>query len=562
MTEFNMKTFNKILIAGGLVVTSLAMGSCTNDLDLLPTDPNTTTAAVFGDDPEGYMDAVMGDVYLQFATYGANGNASVSGFDGGMSTFQRAVFILEEIPTDEASWLPTADVDYGDFQYGIVPANNRAVMGTYSRFMINVALCNDFIQTVNNGYFNLTDDLKAKADEYIRQCKTLRSACYFYLIDCFGDVPYADENVAIGSVPEQLPRAEIFEKVTSTLEDVIAEYGSNPSTPSYGYIGKDAAEAILVKYYLNAEVYTGTAQWDKCYQHAKAIIDRHQGEGFQGSGLCQTYNQLFAYSNKRNAPGGGGVNEILWTIPQNEPNLKSYANGTFMVNAWISASKADDSWQLSLADYNATNGWKCMVARRQFVEKFDWDANYEYSDDQRVAYWRTAAHGFSIDNPVLDQDHYGSNGFLAVKFTNFAYDENGNLDIDNTPVASDQLPIDYPVIRLAEMYLSAAEAILHGAGDKAEALKYVNLIRERAGLNAWNAGELTYETLQDERCRELYTENCRRTDLIRYGKWISGYTWNWKNKVAAGGNFSSSFALYPLPSSIVTLAGYKQNTGY
>jgi hypothetical protein len=120
MTEFNMKTFNKILIAGGLVVTSLAMGSCTNDLDLLPTDPNTTTAAVFGDDPEGYMDAVMGDVYLQFATYGANGNASVSGFDGGMSTFQRAVFILEEIPTDEASWLPTADVDYGDFQYGIV----------------------------------------------------------------------------------------------------------------------------------------------------------------------------------------------------------------------------------------------------------------------------------------------------------------------------------------------------------------------------------------------------------------------------------------------------------
>ena len=121
---------------------------------------------------------------------------------------------------------------------------------------------------------------------------------------------------------------------------------------------------------------------------------------------------------------------------------------------------------------------------------------------------------------------------------------------------------DYAVIRLAEIYLSAAEAILNGGGDKGKALEYVNYIRERAGLQAWGAGDLTAVALQDERCRELYTESVRRSDLIRYGKWISGYTWNWKNNVKGGADFNSNFTLYPLPSSTVELAHYEQNTGY
>ena len=118
------------------------------------------------------------------------------------------------------------------------------------------------------------------------------------------------------------------------------------------------------------------------------------------------------------------------------------------------------------------------------------------------------------------------------------------------------------MVRLAEIYLSYAEAALQGGGDRALALKYVNYIRERAGIEPWSAADLTLETLQDERCRELYTECNRRTDLIRYGKWISGYTWNWKGGVANGTDFAANFNLYPLPAAVVTQAGYKQNPGY
>ena len=561
-----MKFLNKFFLSAAVVAASLSMGSCADDLNQLPTDPKELTDANFKEDPAGYMQQLIADVYLQFATYGANGNASVQGFDGGMSTFQRAAFILEEVPTDEASWIP-ADADYGLFQYGIIPANNTVVMGTYSRFFINIALCNQFIQTVNAGYFNIEGDatLEAQAAEYIRQAKVLRSAAYWYAIDNFGNVPYLDESVPMGQVGPQLGRTELFNRLTADLEAVVAEYKAlDPNQkPAYGYVGLDAAEALLVKYYLNAEVYTGTPQWGKCLEHAQAVIDRLKGTGFQGSGLCNHYKQLFAYSNKQYALGGSNaINEIIWTIPQDFPNLLSYANGTFMLNGWIGTSTPDDTWRLNPRDkYNAgASGWKCITTRKQFVDIFEWQNGYTYSPDQRTALWCTAADGFTVDNGPMDQGHYGKNGFLAVKFSNWAYDEAGNIDYANTPDATDQLGIDCPMIRLAEIYLSAAEAILNGAGDQATALQYVNYVRERAGMPAYDY--ITLQELQNERARELYTECTRRSDLIRYGKWISGYTWNWKGNVAGGTDFASNFTVYPLPSSVCARNGYEQNPGY
>lgn len=585
----------------------------------MPTDPSDLTAAEFTKDPEGYMNAVLGDVYLQFATYGADDKASVQGFDGGMSSFQRAIFNLEEVPSDEANWLPIDDADFATMQFGYISPSNKALFGTYSRMTINISLCNDFIQTVRNGYFNLdTDALRAKADEYIRQCRILRGGCYFYLLTLFGNVPYADESTPIGSVPPQLPRAEVFNRVVADLEAVSEEYGAS-QTPVYGFVGKDVADALLCKLYLNAEVFAGRAEWGKCLAKAEAIINRLKGAGYQNSGLAEHYQSVFAGNNQQYALGGSNaVSENIWVIPSSQEHLKNYSGSTLLIQGFIASQGVQETlkepvrenyddeaaykkavadyqkklekaepWQLEVAYsfagkdysfnpnvkgwcikdwYNSGHaGWKCMTAREQFVDKFDWlDPECSVSNDTRVKSWMTSAFNFSKTNSVLDQAHFGDNGYLPIKYTNFNLDENGEVMPvgEGTPVAQECANADYAVIRLAEIYLSAAEAILHGAGSNSDALRYVNLIRGRAGLAAWTAADLTLETLQDERCRELYTENCRRTDLIRYGKWLSGYTWNWKAGVAEGANLPERCLLYPLPASIVTLAGYTQNTGY
>lgn len=556
-----MKTINKIFIGLGLAAAATGFSGCTGDLDLLPTDPNQTTAATFKDDPEKYLDEVFADVFLNFYTYGPGGDAIIHSFDGGMSTFQRAIFNMEEVPSDETNWIAEQDVNFGNMQFGIVDATNTAATAGYSRLMVNVALCVDFLRTVQDGYFNLESDaLRAKADRYVLQVRALRNICYFYLLSCYGNVPYADESTPIGSTPSQLSRKEVYDLTVADLEDVVSKM-SNDNVP-YGYFGKDCAEAYLVKLYLNAEVFSGTAAWDKAYTHAKAIIDRHKGAGFQNSGLAMNYSQLFGQGNQKFTPGGGdAVQEILWSLPSKNGMTTSWGNSTLMIDAFLGEVEGYDC---ALKNYNSSDGWKCATAREQFVRKFDWkDAACSVTDDQRTRFWCTSAQNFAIGNASYIQANFGKNGYLPIKFTNWVIADDGTIDREASgPALANQFTVDYPMVRLAEVYLSAAEAILHGAGDKADALTYVNYIRQRAGLSPWNTAALTLETLQDERCRELYLEGTRRTDLIRYGKWISGYTWNWKGGVANGTDFPSNFNLYPLPSAVVVQTGYTQNPGY
>lgn len=566
---------NKIFISA-VAVASMGLASCVGDLDLQPTNPNDLTPNKFAEDPEGYMQQAIGMLYLDFASYGygtdSNGSNILGSMDGGMSTFQRAIFNMQEIPSDEANWLPSADAIPPTFQYGLIPANDGVVMGVYSRLMVNVALANNFIQT---DFGCTTDAQKTMREEFVRQAKILRGASYYYLIDLYGNVPWADENVTIGSIPPQLSanfaegRRMVFDEATRELEEVVAWYKQNQPNQKakYGYVGLDVAEALLVKYYLNAEVYTGTPRWQDCCTHAQALIDRLGKGGFQNSGLCNSYFQNFGYNNKQFVIGGSSdINEIIWGITVDNPALndanmgvKQYANGGFMCNAWIGDSPADADFHCAQSEYNSGNGWKCMSARRQFVEVFDWDANFAYSPDLRTNLWKTAADGFNINNDVFDQANWGKNGFLAVKYSNWNWDDNGQKLADQ-PAAVDPLGIDYAMIRLAEIYLSYAEAALQGGGDKALALKYVNYVRERAQMPAYD--NINLPELQRERQRELYTECTRRTDLVRYGKWVSGYTWNWKNNSKYGTDFPDYFTVYPLPSTVVTRNGYVQNPGF
>lgn len=577
-----MKTLNRILISLGLAA-SLSVTSCTDDLDLLPIDPSTTTPSSIADNPREYIGGMMGKCYSCLAVsgqYGPNGGSDISGLDGGTSQYTRAIFMLNEFTTDEVAWI-WPDAGVYDLNINTWSSSNANIYGTYSRLMVHIAICNDFIRTVSDLEavgVSVDAELQAEVDQFILEARALRGLSYYYMIDLFGQVSMAWDDVEYGVAPSQMSRVDAFNKVTADLEDVLAKFSD--ATPVYGRIGKDAVEALLCKFYLNAEVFTGTAAWDKCWNHAQNIIRRHEGKGgFNNSGLAKDYLALFSGNNDMFAPGGSMAdqNEILWNIPFDSQYTTPYGGTTFLIAAALksdgSLSNMSAGYQ-NPADYGMTANWGCMHARQQFSELFD------FENDSRVAMWSREDRGFNITN---DDFSGWYDGYAANKFNNLLANADGTLPVRYDEVAVDNGVVivkrfgdkalnegrlanfpdtDYPVIRLADVYLMAAEAAMNGAGNLTDGLRYFNYVRGRAGVDEVLA--LSPSTIIDERARELYWENCRRTDLIRFNKFTgSNYLWNWKGGEPTGTGISAHMNLFPIPVDILAAQPeFKQNPGY
>lgn len=580
-----MKSINKILFGASLFAMS-GLVSCVGDLDQLPDDPNSTTANNFKDNPKEYLAGVMAKCYSGIAVSGQggpDGSSDISGLDGGTSQWSRAIFMLNEFTTDECNWI-WADVGVFDLCTGTWGSSNANIFGTYSRLYTHIAICNDFIRLTRDlGTYDISLDAETQkeVDQFVLEARALRDLSYYYVIDFFGNAAIAWDDMAYGEVPAQTTRTELFNKVTTDLEDVLASWPDNLNKNSvvYGRIGKDAVEALLCRYYLNSEVFTGTPQWNKVTEHAEKIIARHQGGGYQNSGLANDYLAVFCGNNDMFMPGGSlsaSQNEILWGIPYNSEYTQPYGGTEFLLAAPVKnmGDPSNPSEGFMECSYYGTNqNWACMHARQQFSDKFSFVNGV--SSDGRTYLWATEPMGFRAVNEAFSEF---TDGYPAIKFTNCMAESDGTLPrwidpvsglnrVGVQPVAStSKFPdTDLPIIRLADVYLMYAEAALRGGGDTSKALTYVNYIRGRAGVAPWNAVELTLNNLLDERARELYWENVRRTDLVRFDKFTgSSYLWSWKNNMANGGAIPDYMKIFPIPSDVIATYGsaYKQNPGY
>ena len=110
-------------------------------------------------------------------------------------------------------------------------------------------------------------------------------------------------------------------------------------------------------------------------------------------------------------------------------------------------------------------------------------------------------------------------------------------DIENTPMRGGHT--EWYVMRLAETYLIRAEAYVW-KGDMANAAADVNKVRQRAGCAPYTAANMSIGTILDERARELYYEEGRKTELTRIAYLFAKTGQPYKGKVYALNNFSVS----------------------
>lgn len=592
-----MKTLLNKYMIGAIVVMATGLTSCVGDLDQLPKNPTDLTPDQFASNPKEYVGGAMGKCYAGIAISGQGGagGSDISGLDNGRSCWSRAIFMLNEFTTDECTWI-WKDSGVFDLCTSTWSSNNENVFGTYSRLYTHIAVCNDFIRLTRNlGDYGISVGTgenqisQADIDQFVLEARALRDLSYYYVLDLFGNGADAWDNQLTGEEPPYITRADLFQKVTEDLEDVLVNF---KESGVYGRIGKDAVEALLCKLYLNAETWIGTSRYQECWDHCQNIIKRHQGGGFQGSGLAMDYLSVFCRNNDMFAPGGSlkEQNEILWNIPYQDKITVTGVDGTQTINALQSYGGTSFLILAALTDqttatpgwYGINGQWTCMHARPQFCEKFEFSNGV--SADNRTYLWATENDGFKMQNEDFSTF---KDGYVPIKFTNVNCNPDGTMPRWNDPESG--LPrvgvhdlsnpnnygieasgsfadTDYPVIRLAEIYLTAAEANVRGnVGSKAEALGYVNIIRARAGVSSWNEAQLTANNILDERARELYWENNRRTDLIRAKQFTGAtYVWSWKNNVPTGAGISDHMNLFPIPTSVINSYGspYPQNPGY
>jgi hypothetical protein len=141
-------------------------------------------------------------------------------------------------------------------------------------------------------------------------------------------------------------------------------------------------------------------------------------------------------------------------------------------------------------------------------------------------------------------------------------------DSTRTSIAEAQSARDVFVMRLAEMYLIAAEAELK-IGKTDSAAYYINIIRTRAALPGQTAAmqitpaQVTLDFILDERARELSGEQLRWFDLKRTGKLIDRV----KALNPDGTNFIQPFHMVrPIPQTQLDAVSnrneFTQNDGY
>ncbi len=523
-----MKNIYKYLTIAGFGLSLALSSSCVKDLDQYP-HTDTTSKDVYTS-AENY-EKVLSGIYASMII-----NLSSVADDDRYQNYTRCLTMFGECSTDTLDDVWLAGETMTDVSFQNWNAGDPWVSAMFYHIYNIVALTNEFIRNASEeSIASFSDEDKAKIRSWRDEARGLRAIAYFHELDFFPVANFVTEKDNVGSfIPTVYTREQLF----SYLESELNELGESLPSRNYGHFTKSTANALLARLYLNAEVYTGEKKYTECIAACNKVF----ADGY--TALAPSYASLF------NADNAKRTDEIIFALSTDAVNTVAWGAGTYLVCASRFDNYADIDKDFGVASY-----WNCLRVRPQLVDLFeDGDARAMFGKYDRVKA-EDATDDFDITLPGDTEYKYRARekqisshddvttGWQMNKWTNL---------LDDGTIASDTrvngAVTDYPMFRLADVFLMAAEAALRGGtGAQKTSTEYVNLVRSRAGASS--LGSVGLADILDERGRELYSEGVRRTDLIRFGKYTSGYSWNWKGGDIDGKDVDSKYCYLPIPDA-------------
>lgn len=505
---------------------------------------------------DGYYNLKQGYLDLVNSCY-TNTRAQITG--GG--------FCLMEYGTD--LWTNASDAEGNEFNAYLpdLQANNAKVYSLWSTSYLGIGACNTAISRSTKPITGMT---QAEVDVKVAEAHFLRAWYYSILVMNFGGVPLVTEEVTtVQTTATRATEAEVYDLI---LADLLKAETSLPNTQSdVGRATKPAAQSMLARINL----------WLKNYPQAEAYAKTVIGN--TSFALQPTYAQLWDQDNQVN-------NEIIWAIqfsrnlrindPSNglclyftprydlQPGMQraleySRPYPRFLGTRWYLELLQSNRWRDSRYDAVWQEAYKANFAKTLPAGMKLGDTAYIV-----VPYVASAALRASKPYNIIDITAYynGENtyGALQIYPTTTKYH-----DKYRDAVNSGTGTRDVYEIRLAELYLIAAEAIYMQPGRAAEALPFINKVRERAAkpghINDMRAlvSDLSIDFILVERALELGAERYRWIDLKRTGKLIERVK---LYNPAGRARVEEKFLLRPIPSNfldrLTNKADFPQNPGY
>lgn len=424
----------------------------------------------------------------------------------------------------------------------------------WNRSFGGINAANRVIHQIEAGILNLDEPVRTAA---IAELRAIRAYYYSLLLDNHGNVPIVTDFTE-AELPEQATRQEVFDFVVSELTAAIPDLSSEVGTSTYGRMNQWAANGVLARVYLNAEVYTGSPRWADVI----AVADEIMGSGRYD--LEASYRSPFSRNNHASL-------ENIWVVPYDA------VLGTCS-NFHMKTLKPELRFVLQMA----SEPWGGSSANPQFIETYD-------PDDGRLAdTW--------LMGPHFDDQGRGYEFVKHIPTMTTAFFEHG-FPVWKYEVYAGQTgcsDVDYPILRYAEVLMIKAEALLR-IGDASGAAAIVTEVRQRnfvgdAAAKAMVTGaelmqgsrynygwydedgavrtgpggaaiedggaDIQYGRFLDELGWEFAAEGHRRQQLVRFGVFT---TKTWFNH-EPNGDYRAIFALPN--SALATNSKLQQNAGY
>ncbi len=555
----------KMLLAG-LLVTGINQ-SCTN-LDEQLYDQVTPEKFLQG---QQQFVSALGTAYSSLGSY-ASGNIQE----------------LREISTDEMV-VPTRGSDWddgGEHRRCFLHNQNNEdplVSGSWSFCYGGISNCNRNIEL----FTNLVSSGQVDADlaaSYIAELKVLREFFYYQAMNLYGNIPVVTSYSDANPQPPTVPEKDVYAFIEGSLKDNVPLLTRTTGGVAYGRFNYWAGRFLQAKLYLNAKVYTGTAHWAEAEAMCDTIIN---------SGNFDLQADFFSNFSADNT----GTKEMLFAIPYDQVFYQGFNMDmmTLHYGSQFTYNLTSQPWNGFCSLEEFYNSFEDKDLRKGDAGTLDgpatkrgsFVAGYQYNSDGTPV----IDNGAEQKDPSAPDKPYDPDG-PQVNFTP-KIAELGPNTLRQSGVrigkwefasgATENMNNDLAVFRYSDVLLMKAEAIWRQNGNSSDptALALVNQVRARAGVEPLTTldGALSFDMaggpvpggeLFNERGRELFAEQWRRQDLIRWGfynmKNADGTKLAWgipDNIVGDKYNTAPTTVLWPIPKDQTDVnPNLVQNPGY